>query len=97
MAAVSLYREGRVFARKQISSFVEIYVKCPLEVAIQRDVKGFYKKALRGEIAAFTGVSGPYDEPISPEVVVETDREAPEESARHIIDYLRRSGYLKPD
>ena len=78
--AISPYRTLRDEARQEIGRFVEIYVKCALDVCIERDVKGLYAKALRGEIPAFTGISDPYDAPLAPEVVVETDREAPEES-----------------
>jgi len=95
VAAVSPYREARELARKQISRFVEVYVKCPLETVVNRDVKGLYKKALKGEIPAFTGISDPYEEPISPDIVVETNHEAPEVSAQHIWETLKQMGYLK--
>ncbi len=58
-----------------------MYVKCPMEILIQRDAKGLYAKALRGEIANFTGVSHPCEEPLNPELVVNTDMETPQESA----------------
>jgi adenylylsulfate kinase len=66
-----------------------VYVKCPLDVLTQRDVKGLYKKALTGEIKGFTGVSDPYEEPQAPEIVVETDRESIEEGVRKIVRILR--------
>ncbi|MGC8834226.1 MAG: adenylyl-sulfate kinase, partial [Armatimonadota bacterium] len=62
-AAISPYRDVREEARREIGNFVEVYVRCPLEVCIQRDVKGLYQKALRGEIPNFTGISDPYEEP----------------------------------
>ena len=68
--------------------FVEIFVKAPLDALIARDVKGLYKKALAGEIKQFTGVSDPYEEPLAPELVVETDRETVEESAAKILAKL---------
>ena len=92
--AISPYREIRNEARKEIGNFVEVYVKCPLEECIKRDVKGLYKKALSGEIQNFTGISDPYEEPHDPEVVVETGTETHEESVEKIIDGLVSSGYL---
>ncbi|MGB4704997.1 MAG: adenylyl-sulfate kinase [Candidatus Saccharicenans sp.] len=91
---ISPYREMREQARREIGDFIEVYVKCPLEVCMQRDVKGMYQKALRGEIKEFTGISDPYEEPLNPELVLETDRETLEESARRVIEYLKKSGYL---
>lgn len=91
---ISPYREIRDEARKEIGEFIEVYVKCPLEVCMSRDVKGMYQKAIRGEIKEFTGISDPYEEPLHPELVLETDRETLEESARKVLDYLKKSGYL---
>jgi adenylylsulfate kinase-like enzyme len=65
-----------------------------LEVCIQRDVKGLYKKALSGEISNYTGIDDAYEEPLHPEVIVETDKEAPRESSRKIILKLEQLGYL---
>ena len=87
-AAISPYREARDEVRNRIGSFIEIYVKCPLEVLSERDVKGLYKKALSGEIENFTGVDDPYEEPLSPEIVIHTNMEKPEDSARRIIARL---------
>ena len=95
-AAISPYREIREEVRGLIGRFVEIYAKCPLEICIQRDVKGMYKKALKGELSQFTGISDPYEQPLSPEVTIETDRETPEESAAKIIQRLEELGYLSP-
>lgn len=94
VAAISPYREIRDFNRKEIGNFVEVYCKCPLEVCIQRDVKGLYKKALRGEIKNFTGIDDPYEEPLNPEVILMTDKETPEESANKVIEKLEFLGYL---
>ena len=95
-AVISPYREIRDEVRRSMDNgrFVEVYVKCPLEVLIQRDVKGLYTRALRGEIANFTGISDPYEEPLNPEVVVETDRETPQESVAKILGKLEKLGYL---
>jgi len=95
-AAISPYREVRDYARKEIKNFVEVFVKCPLEVLVQRDVKGLYKKALAGELPNFTGVSDPYEEPLNPEVLIESDKETPEQSADKIIAKLEELGYLHP-
>jgi adenylyl-sulfate kinase len=87
-AAISPYREVRDFIRQDIGAFVEVYVKCPLNVLVDRDVKGLYKKAIAGEIANFTGVSDPYEEPLNPEVLIDSSQETPEESVGKIIRKL---------
>ncbi len=96
VAAISPYREVRDFNRREIGDFIEVYCKCPLEVCIQRDVKGLYKKALAGEIKSYTGIDDPYEEPLTPEVTLETDREGPEESVQKIIQKIESLGYLTP-
>lgn len=93
-AAISPYREIRDYNRKEIGDFVEVYCKCSLNVCIDRDVKGLYKKALAGEIKNYTGIDDPYEEPLNPEVVLETDRETPEESAEKIMRKLESLGYI---
>jgi len=97
-AAISPYRDIRNEMRQSIendgSRFIEVYVKCPIDVLASRDVKGLYKKALAGEIVGFTGVSDPYQEPVEPEIVVETDRESIEQSVATIISELNRRGLL---
>src|SRR5215510_13488019 len=88
-AAISPYRAIRDEARELMDSrFVEAYVKASVEVCEERDVKGLYAKARAGEIKEFTGVSDPYEAPESPEIVLETEHQTPEESARQIIEYL---------
>ena len=83
-AAISPYRDIRDGVRAQIENFVEVYAQCPLEVLIERDAKGLYKKALSGEIPQFTGVSDPYEPPLNPEVVIDSSEEKPEESAEKV-------------
>ena len=95
VAAISPYREVREEVRNQIGSFVEVYVKCPIDVLAERDVKGLYKKALAGEIKNFTGVDDPYEEPISPEIVIETDTESPDQSAERILAKLEKMGLIE--
>lgn len=89
-ALVSPFRRVRDEIRGRLQTFVEVYVHCPLETCIQRDVKGLYARALRGEIPAFTGVSDPYEEPLDPEVVVETHRYPVEECVDRILQVLQR-------
>lgn len=96
-AAISPYRAIRDEVRSRIGDFVEIYAKCPLDALVARDVKGLYKKALAGEIKEFTGVSDPYEEPLHPEIVVETDRETVEESVNKVLARLAELGYLPSD
>src|SRR4030081_2422821 len=96
-AAISPYREVRDEIRKQTPGFVEVYVHCPLDTLVERDVKGLYKKAIAGEIANFTGVSDPYEEPLHPEVVCDTARETPDQSLARIIETLERLGHVQPE
>jgi adenylyl-sulfate kinase len=93
-AAISPYREVRNEVRKMVGSFVEVYAKCSLEVCEQRDVKGLYRKARLGEIKHFTGIDDPYEEPLSPEVTLNTDRETVEESTMRVIRKLDEMGLL---
>ncbi|HUU57639.1 MAG TPA: adenylyl-sulfate kinase [bacterium] len=95
-AAISPYRNIRAENRALIGDFVEVFCQCPLEVLVERDAKGLYKKALAGEIKNFTGVSDPYEEPQEPEVVCATDGETPDESAARVIAKLEKMGYLAP-
>src|SRR5213080_1448552 len=94
-AAIAPYREARDWARKEIGNFVEVYVKCPLEVCRQRDVKGLYKLVDEGKIKNFTGVDDPYEEPENPELVIETDKESVGESVSRIFAKLVELGYLE--
>jgi adenylylsulfate kinase len=90
VSLISPYREMRNTARQYISNFIEVYVKCPLEVCIERDVKGLYKKALAGEIKDFTGVSDPYEEPLNPDVVVDTSLDSIEHCTELIFESLMK-------
>lgn len=87
-AAISPYEEIRDRVRKQIPRFLEVYVDAPLDVLIQRDVKGLYKKALAGTIQNFTGISDPYEAPPSPEVILETGTESIEVSVQKVLRAL---------
>jgi adenylylsulfate kinase len=94
-AAISPYREVREEIRRESDGFVEVYVKCPISVLGERDVKGLYKQALAGEIKNFTGIDDPYEEPLAPEVTVETDRETPQESAARIVARLEELSLIE--
>ena len=91
---VSPYREIRAESRREIENFIEAYAKCPVDVCIQRDVKGMYQKAIRGEIKEFTGISDPYEAPLNAEIVLETEGRVPEECAAEIVEHLERLGFL---
>ncbi len=92
---ISPYQEMRAYCRQEIKPFLEIYVKCPLDTLIRRDPHGLYKKALAGEIPHFTGISDPYEEPLNPEIVVETNKEDIPQSMAKIIAWLEEHGYLE--
>ena len=96
-AAISPYREARMWARQEIGNFVEVYVNCPIEVCRQRDVKGLYKLVDEGKITGFTGVDDPYEEPEHPELIIETDKETIEQSVERIMNTLEALGYLEPE
>ena len=95
-AFVSPYREDRKNVRKLLGhgEFVEIYVKCSLEVCETRDTKGLYKKARAGEVKDFTGISAPYEEPLNPELTIDSSKLSVEESTREILNYLAGKGYV---
>ena len=89
-AFVSPYRRDRDAVRALVDDgeFVEVFVKCPVEVCEGRDVKGLYKKAREGVIKGFTGIDDPYEEPLSPEILIETDKISLDEGVEHIMGYL---------
>ena len=91
-AAISPYQRSRDDVRRLIEkdnvTFVEVFVRCSIETLIERDVKGLYAKALAGEIKHFTGISDPYEEPLAPEIIVDTEVESIEESADKILSHI---------
>ena len=97
VAAISPYREVRDDVRKSIGDFIEVFVDCPLDVLIRRDVKGMYLKALKGEVANFTGISDPYEHPLNPELVLHTDLETVEDSRDKVMCKLVELGYIELD
>jgi len=95
VAAVSPYREARDWCRRQIGNFVEVFVQTPVAVCEQRDVKGLYGKARAGEIQGFTGVDDAYEEPLNPEIAVQTATETAEDSVAKILTRLKELGYMQ--
>lgn len=95
-AFISPLRSDRHRVRQLVDEgdFIEIYCRCSLDVCEERDVKGLYKKARAGEIKEFTGISSPYEEPESPEVVLDTDKLTLDESVDILVDFLRKRGVL---
>lgn len=98
-AAVSPYRAARNECRKMVGPdhFIEVFVDTPLEVCEERDVKGLYARARRGEITGFTGIDDPYEPPRNPEITLDTVQFSPEENARKIVNHLIEQRYLLPD
>ena len=89
VSAISPYRRTRDEARALMNSrFVEIYVRASVEICERRDVKGLYEKARQGELDRFTGVSDPYEEPLDPDIVLDTERDAPQQSAAQVVDLV---------
>src|SRR6201989_1831411 len=94
-AAISPYAEIRNEARQLMGDrFVEVYVKASVDTCAERDVKGLYEKAFKGEIKEFTGVSDPYEVPENPDFVCDTESETPEESAEKLLAYLEARGLI---
>jgi adenylylsulfate kinase len=96
-AAISPYEETRRKARafiEEYGAFVEVFVKASVDECARRDVNGLYAKAFAGEIKGFTGVDDPYEEPTAPEIVVDTELQTPEESARAVMDRLEQLGIV---
>ncbi len=96
-AFISPYRVDREQVRKLVEpqEFVEVFVRCSVEECEKRDVKGLYAKVRSGEISEFTGISSPYEEPLQPEIVIDTEVMSITESVDHIISELKNKGYLK--
>tara|TARA_B100000902_G_scaffold36714_2_gene43896 strand:+ start:51204 stop:51812 length:609 start_codon:yes stop_codon:yes gene_type:complete len=95
-AFISPYREDRDKAREVISNndFIEVFVSADISVCESRDPKGLYKKARSGEIKGFTGIDAPYEEPLNPELIIETDKNNIEECAQIVIEYLLEKGII---
>jgi sulfate adenylyltransferase len=98
-AAISPYRATRNAVRQMVGNdhFIEVYMDTPIEVCEQRDVKGLYARARRGQITGFTGVDDPYEEPLTAEIILKTVGISPSENAQAIIRYLEERGFVVPD
>ena len=94
VSAISPYREVRDEVRGEIGSFIEVHVHASLDELVRRDVKGLYEKALKGEIPNFTGVSDPYEEPLNPDVFLDTEEESVEESRAKVVAALETRGFI---
>jgi len=94
VAAISPYRAARDSVRERIPDFVEVYIECPMDVLVERDTKGLYKKALAGELPNFTGISDPYEPPLSPEVIIHSADSLPEEAVQKIWAALEQRGLI---
>ncbi|HWO95197.1 MAG TPA: adenylyl-sulfate kinase [Bacillus sp. (in: firmicutes)] len=95
-AFISPFQEDRNQVRQLVeeNEFIEVYVKCPLDECEKRDPKGLYKKARSGEIKQFTGIDSPYEEPVNPELVVETDKTSIEGCVEQVLAYLKEKGLI---
>jgi len=94
-AAISPYRDVRDEVRRSHEApFIEVFLESSLDELVRRDKKGLYAKALRGEVQHFTGVSDPYEPPLSPEIHIHTDRETVEGSRVAIVGWLEQNGLL---
>jgi len=94
VSLISPYRSTRAYAREQLPKFVEVYLKCSLEECMRRDPKGLYKKALAGEIPNMTGIQDPYEEPLNPEVTLNTENDTSKQNIMKVMQKLRDLGYL---
>jgi len=97
-AFISPFRQDRERVRSIIphGDFLEVYARCPLEVCEERDVKGLYKRARAGEIREFTGIDSPYEEPVNPELILETDRYSLDQCVDQVLELLRERGIVPP-
>ncbi|MCK4783542.1 MAG: adenylyl-sulfate kinase, partial [Desulfobacteraceae bacterium] len=95
-AFISPYDEDRRTVRNLVGDgeFIEVYAKCDIETCKERDPKGFYKKAIAGEIVDFTGISHPYEEPTNSEIILETDRMSVADSVNEIVENLKNNGVI---
>ncbi len=95
-AFISPYRKDRERIKSLFNDnrFIEVYVKCPVEICEKRDKKGIYEKAIKGEIKEFTGISAPYEPPKEPDIIIESDKTTPLESAKRIFKLLKERGII---
>lgn len=91
---ISPYRNLRDHARSRCHNFIEVYVRCDRDTLIDRDVKGLYRLAIEGKIPEFTGISDPYEEPLKPEIILDTKEESVPESVEKLMGYLKKNRYI---
>jgi adenylylsulfate kinase len=94
ISLISPYRSTRAYARENLPRFVEVYLKCSIEECIKRDPKGLYKKALAGEIKDMTGIQDPYEEPLSPELTLDTEHRSSTHNLRKLLEKLKALNYI---
>lgn len=94
VAAISPYRDVREQLKKTSTNFIEVFVQAPLTVCESRDIKGLYAKAKTGQIKHFTGISDPYEEPLNPEIICQTDKFTPEQCVNQVLHYLERQDLI---
>lgn len=94
VSLISPYRSTRAYAKEQLPNFVEVYLKCSLQECMKRDPKGLYKKALAGEITNMTGIQDPYEEPLNPEVILNTENYTSQQNIIKVMEKLRSLGYI---
>jgi adenylylsulfate kinase len=97
VSAITPYQSIRQEVRSTIDEFVEVYLNCPLEICIQRDPKGLYRKALAGEIQNFTGINDPFETPRQPDIELRTDEESPERCLHKIFTVLEALNKIPPE
>ncbi len=95
VALISPLRSFRNYAREIIGKFVEVWTKCSIEECAKRDIRGLYKDALEGKISNLTGIQDPYEPPVNPEVIVDTENQTPDECVEEIMSCIRRLKYVQ--
>jgi len=96
ISLISPYRSTRAYARENLPKFVEVYLKCSIKECIKRDPKGLYKKALAGEITNMTGIQDPYEEPINPELMLDTEHDSVHSNLKNLLKKLEELKYISP-
>jgi len=94
VSLISPYRSTRAYAREQLPKFVEVYLKCSLDECMRRDPKGLYKRALAGEINNMTGIQDPYEEPLDPEVELDTEHYSSGYNIHKVLAKLKELSYI---
>ncbi len=92
---LSSSKKIRGYAREELNNFIEVYVKCPIEVCVQRDPKGLYKKAKAGKESNIVGIHIPYEEPENPDIIVETHRQGIESCVAAILNKIEKLGFIQ--